>query len=173
MKDLEQILDYARKVQRLAERGSTEAEKGAALNKLNAILDKHHLTIDDLSEAKREWVKFLPKDEFEREILFQCAFKVLNAGSISYRKNTGKSVYLEITPAEQADIQTLFCYYRNIWKQEVEDFLIAFMHKHSLYPETSNKKTNEPIDFERLERLMNMMAGMREAGNPLVKALSD
>jgi hypothetical protein len=171
---MEQILETAKKILKLAERGATEHEKGAARQKLNDLLQKHNLKLADLSEIKRDWVKFIPRDDFEHTILFQCAFKVLNVEKINYRQaGKNKSLYLELTPAEEADIKMLFLYYRAIWKKEVQDFLVAFMAKHKLHGESS-KGSDKPMDFERLERLMNMMAGIKSAPNPLkVRALPE
>lgn len=170
----ERIIETARKLLALAEQGATEGEKEAARGRLDALLEKHGLTLDDLSEEKREWVKFMVKDEFEFEILFQCIFKVLNTKKVQYlRKKKNKSLQVQLTPAEHTDVKTLFAYYRAVWEEEVADFLIAFMSKHRLYSESSASDTEEsPMDYMRLKKLKAMMQGMRELPNPLLKQLA-
>ena len=152
-----------KKILALAETG-VDGEKLLAKEKLTQLLLDYDLTLEDLQQEKRENRTF--KGITTKKILMLFVYicgKVKNVSSVSYYKINRKECIIECTEAEEKEIKNLFKWHKKNMQEEFEklfdDFFLAYCSKHHLYSEQKNDEDSEdeePIDIERLMRIMSL-----------------
>lgn len=155
--EINRIKDLLKKIKKLADHG-IEGEKIAAEKKLVALLEKHGLTLDDITETKKKWYDFSYKRSYEKKLLLQCYAYVLNSPNISYSQNNS-TISFQITASQYCDLQEVYSYYRLLLEEELEKFFQAFMIRHSIFPKDGEKGNKSAEDIEDVLRMAFSMTG--------------
>ena len=163
----EKVLDKAKKLHTLVERGEM-GEAKAAKRDLENLCDAWGIDVAQLFDEKKHSREFrLPyNDPFARDILFQCYCKVTNQDTIDYSHNQYKNkIWFELTDAQYIDLNQVFAFYLKQWKKErrqlMKDMLVAFINKHNLF--SANKKaSDEPMTPEKWKKIMRMQQLMSQ-----------
>jgi hypothetical protein len=167
--------ELLKKIQALAERG-VGGEKSGAEEKLAALMEKYHIREEDLSDEKEEDFDFRYENSFEEKLLYQIFYK--NAPDMYeskriYRYKSGKgsrsTVGIHCTKAQGLQIRIEYDFYKELWKEEVDYFLSAFIQKHKLFP-TGDGAKSEEVDDKDYRRLQKMMRGLQDKTlNPMIE----
>lgn len=159
-------IELAKKLQALAEQG-VGGEATNAANRLEALLAKHNLTIDDLDKPERHICEYDIMLKHQ-DLFFQLVFNtVLNwDGKFRYGKSKRK-IRLMLTNAEQLELTAKFDHYVRLYDQHLKLFLAAFIHKNRLYAKhdenykssDDNKSSHELSEADK-EILYGLMSGI-------------
>lgn len=163
---LEKTKERIKKLQALAERG-VGGEKETAKVKLEKLLaDNGIYSLEELEEDKVEYFLFSYKGKHEIKLLKQCVYKVLGAKadrtayrSHGYRQKIG----YYCTRAQKIEIELEFEFYRNVFYEELDTFMNAFIQVQNIFPTDAPKCTPENLskeEMERLEKMFNMAKGI-------------
>lgn len=149
-----------KKLQALAERG-VSGEKEGAQKKLKQLMKKYGIEEADISEDKEEDYDFRYHDNFERKLLLQLFFKIVpDYKSHVYVYKSGKgsrSTYIiRCTKAQALQLQVEYDFYCELWKEEVNFFMKAFIQKHKIFAIT-DKEENMDINPLSIEEIMSKM----------------
>lgn len=160
----ETIKELIRKVHTLSVRG-VGGEAEAAKRKLETLLAKHQLSLEDVVSDSVKTYDFRYKTELERQLIVQC-YVSLGAGQGSYGyKKAGRKVQVigfDLTSAQYIDLKGMLDYYKVTLKKETDRLFMAFVQRHKLYAPSSGEETAEPMSLEELEHLVAMMRGLGE-----------
>lgn len=162
----EEIKKKLLKILALAQRG-VGGEKTNAEAILEREMNRHGLTIDDLVESverKTRWFSY--RSKVEKDLLFQCVFKVTNASkSISYSVNRRKRTQIgfDLTEIEFIELDMMYNHFRALYKKELKSLFIAFVNRHELYPETGTCSGSK-LTEEEMKRIVSLMASLRKSG---------
>jgi hypothetical protein len=168
-------LELLQKLKALAERGEG-GEKETAQKMLEKLMVKYGVEEADLSDDKLEDHDFRFHTKYEKRILKQVMYKVADGrDTYTYRYGDGsRTTYgITCTKAEALQIQIEYEFYVNLWYEELDFFLRAFIQKHSIFDLKPGHATSE-ISEEDLMRMMSMMQGMKDATlNPMLEEGED
>lgn len=159
----EKTKERIKKLQALAERG-VGGEKETAKVKLEKLLaDNGIYSLEELEEDKVEYFLFSYKGKHEIKLLKQCVYKVLGAKadrtayrSHGYRQKIG----YYCTRAQKIEIELEFEFYRNVFYEELDTFMNAFIQVQNIFPTDAPKCMPENLSKEEMERLLNMAKGI-------------
>ncbi len=146
------------KILALAESG-VAGERDEARRLLELLCRKYRVDPETLVSNKKSDVRFPIPDARSWELFKQCYFFVFQKTEIRYNKPR-KACVLELTDAEAIDLRACYEHYRKLYKREEADLFTAFLCKHSIFGPSTGEREGEPIDPERLARLLAMMRGM-------------
>lgn len=157
----EKTMQRIRKLQVLAERG-IGGEKTTAEEKLRKMLEKNGIySMDELQSEKCEYTLFPYNGRYERKLLKQCIYKVLTAaGDRTYYHTRGTRQKLGIycTKAQRMEIKLEFEFYRNIFYEELDIFMDAFINAQGIFPPDAPKDSTDSPSGRDLK--IAYMAGM-------------
>lgn len=190
--NLETIRELAMKLLALSDphRGGSPAECEAASRKLEALLQRHGLTVSDLGDEAVEPRVFEVLNEMEKRLFVQCACFILDCSTIRLttrkqaritfgkRSRKGRAVkYLELemelTKVQYADLTACFAYYREIMasqKAEIEQKIKTLKKSLTVLVDaiagrydifSSSASSEEPDAPVDLKRLAALMEAMR------------
>ena len=138
------------KLKALAERG-VGGEKETAQRKLQELMEKYEIDENDLSDDKKEKYQFKYKNEFEKKLIKQIAYRTFkkewSERMYTYSRGRGKRsiMLIECTKAEEIQLE------------EAEFLFNVFIQKHRIFdPEGSCKKDHYRMKEQDLKR-MSMM----------------
>lgn len=155
---MSKINDLLHKLKALAEKG-IGGEKENAAAKLEQLMTKHGITLDQLEsdEVKHQFIKH--KDTFDSRVITQCVIKVLGSVQIYEARHVdGYDVTMwESTDAQYLEIKALTEFYRPLWADEVDFFFRAFVQKHVLLPPNPGV---DKVDSKTSEKIQKMTRGM-------------
>jgi len=161
----ERIIELAQKLKALSERG-VGGERENAIDKLDRLMQRHKITFDDLETETRHLRTFRFRNRYDRDILIQIMFKVLNVRSmrISHDRGTRGMRKIQVTDAEYLEITAMHEFYWKAFKREMKIFVDAFIQKNRLFPDSAGpgKDISElsPREWDRLVKMSGMMEGM-------------
>ncbi len=139
----EKTLQRIRKLQALAERG-VGGEKDTAEKMLQKMLEKNGIkSLDELETEKVEYFLFSYSGKHEITLLKQCMYKVIGAaaGRHYYKtKYTRQKLGTYCTMAQKIEIELEFEFYRNIFYEELNEYMIAFIQAQDIYPPDAPKR---------------------------------
>lgn len=172
--------ELLKKLQALAERG-VGGEKVGAQKKLEQLMKKYGIEEMDFSEDKEEDHDFRYHNDFEKKILRQLFYKIVpdyKSHTYYYTYGRGsKSTYgIRCTKAQALQIQIEYEFYCNLWKEEVDFFMEAFIQKHRIFatPTSREHVDKTPMSKEDLFRMVQMMGGMKDKSiQPMLEAQED
>lgn len=148
------LKEKLRKIKRLAERGG-EHERRTAAEMLERLLIKFNLTVEDLTNSEPRLCRFDCRRRQELTLLLHvvCKVKGVNQVAIKRHKEGPKSaVYLELTPAQQEEVDIQFKTYRRALRKESEKLLDAFVLVNQIFnPDQPPQKTQ--LTREEVEQL--------------------
>lgn len=166
-KKYESIKQKLLKLQALAEKGY-KGEAYAAKQAIERICQQYNIKLDDILDTQAtRWYTFeTGRSKAMKTLFMQCYAKVMNAGSISYRRIGRDRIGIELTALQYAELSNMFEWHKDNFTQELEDmkqtFLEAYISKHNIYRDTSDDDTEEKeLTMEDIQRLRKMLA-MRE-----------
>lgn len=167
-------IDLINKLKRLTHSNNIH-EAEAAQKKLDYIIKKYNISDEELEESEIKEYSFWYHDPMQRKILVQVAYKVLGSlsGKIySYTGRRGKKIELLVrcTYEQYLEISIQYDFYKELFQEELDVFITAFVMKHDIYPEQSEslKSINELSDeeFDRYKRASLMTQGMKNESLP-------
>lgn len=169
-KKFESIKSKILKLHTLAERGEQgEAENARRL--LENLLQSYGLSLEQILGEKEEkrWYKFKVSRVWEKTLLHQCYFRILNVNKTSYKESRGCIMY-ELTAYEFAELQNYFEWHRSQCNRELkklcEEFAEAYIIKHNISSNVVGDDTEEgeedmkpltPEQKARAWRIMNLV----------------
>lgn len=153
----ESVIEKIRKVLQLAS-GGTGGERLAAQKKLNELLNKHGLTINDVNDETIQtyWFPFRTKEE--ERLIMQIWGRVMQTSKLKGYKR-GKSLGFELTKIQAVDMECLFNAHKKEMKKHLEIALTAYFFSNDLAPSGGSVSEKEFSKEERneLERIWAMM----------------
>lgn len=167
-KNMEKVLELARKLKELADRG-IGGEKENAQVMLERLMKKHHITIDMIDSSDSIDRKFkITKEEFKfwRQIVANVLGEI-GIGSYTNERTKKKSYFVKCTSCEFIEIQAKFEFFYKIYEEEQKIFYSAFIQAQHLYLKESadsdakeQAKELSPEEKAKLYKMMNMMKGL-------------
>jgi hypothetical protein len=170
-------LELIKKLRALAERG-VGGEKEGAQKKLDQLMKKYDIQEMDLSDELEENHDFRYRNEYEKILLRQLFYKIVpdykqKAYVYKYGRGSRTTMGVSCTKAQALQIQIEYDFYRDLWKEEVDFFMDAFIQKHRIFAEpTEGGGTDESkMSKEDLFRMMAMMGVMQDKSvKPLLES---
>lgn len=143
------LITKLRKILALAERGES-GERIAAEHLLEELLDKHGLTLEDITpEPETRKCSFTYETTLERDLLIQIAVMVTDNAAFSYGQARHENVVqLELTVAQQAEVITYFSVYRPALQRELHHTLVAFLQANEIFPTTVESVDEDDLSPE-------------------------
>lgn len=133
----EKTIQRIKKLQALAERG-VGGEKTTAEKMLQKMLEKNGInSLDELESEEYEYTLFSYNGKHEIKLLRQCIYKVLTAAgdrSIYRTKGTCQKIGIYCTKAQKIEIELEFEFYRNVFYEELDTFMDAFIQAQQIFP---------------------------------------
>lgn len=164
----DEILRKLKRLMALAERGGTQEEANAANIKLAELMIKHDITDEELSDTTQNVYEFKHANNRERSLLMQVAYKVFGEWEGEYynfmrngrkRKNV---IGFNCTMAQKVEIDLLFDFYNELYKDAEKMLFSAFVNKHALVG--TSTECNEPsLSPEELQKMLTMMQSLDAA----------
>lgn len=159
------INSLAMKLKALADRGD-EGERQLAQQKLDALMAKYNLTEDSILEDVVEFHEFRFYEPWEKRLLMQIGYKVLNSKSVYEQKGLNKHrlklVIFKCTDRQALEIEYLFSFYRELFQKEFDFFFSVFIQKHRLFGELPEGEEPDELDSEEAYRMLKMASLMRD-----------
>lgn len=164
----------------LIDTGATDGEKQAAQGMLTKLLALHNLRLEDILETKKHRYKFEFDSPYERNLLFSVFYHVLRTDTVGYwnkdwregySRPAKRYVWIETTPLQYAEIDSLYHYYKREMNQGLDEYVIAFVLRNKLTnPDSTRKGRSEdemtPEELERLHRLSELYHSMDAVPRP-------
>ena len=174
--------ELLKKLQALAERG-VGGEKETAERKLKELIEKYGIEEEDLNEDKIIDFDFKYHSEWEKNLLRQLFYKMFGKEYREksyiprYGKGSRTTYCIRCTKAECLQLRVEYEFYSELFKEELDLFLSAFIQKHNLFSLRSDDIPTgyEPTaeDRERYARMRQMINGMQNKDfNPMIEERS-
>lgn len=148
-----------KKLQALAERG-VGGEKTTAEKMLQNMLKKNGIkSLEELETENYEYTQFSYHGKYEKKLLIQCMYKVMGAdsGITTYRtKGTRQKLGIYCTKAQKIEIELEFEFYRNVFYEELDTFISAFIQAQDIFP--AGAPTSEIDECSECDLKMAFMA---------------
>lgn len=149
-----------RKLLILSERG-IDGEKENASQMLNKLLDKHNLSIEDISDDVKNICWFKYKGKLQEKLLRQIIASTAGR-DVEMWINKGKRNILgaSITKCHMLEIEMLFNAYKVALEEEFEFALEAFINKNDIFSPSDENKADKKYTDEEIERAKLLSARM-------------
>lgn len=130
----EKLQARLRKLMALAERGEG-GEKQNAQRMLDKMLERHGLTIHDLTDERREIRWFPAPKAIDQRLAGQIMAKVCGTSKIGLYTSKGrpKQIGVEVTPAEAVEFEIHYDTLRKALAEHFEDAFSAFVQANKLF----------------------------------------
>jgi len=159
---MSKLYERLRKIYALSKRG-IDGEKLNAEILLKRIMEKHGITIDEITQdEKRVLIAYYYCKQSE-SILSQIMFMVNNDDRSVKINRKRKCLITEVSKYEEIRILELFEWHWSQYKKErlklIRDFNLAYLSKHNLFSDSKDDESNE-FDLDqllRIEALANAM----------------
>lgn len=175
----DKVIERMKKLLLMSKDESSPQEAKVASDRLKTLLQKHNITLEDL-EGKNEpvfekWYRY--KTDYEKKLLLQIHYKVINADTHHYKPKRKKLIGLDATEADHVEIKRLYDIYRVELKKHFDLAYSAFIQANKIFSNGSEPKPEyldffnisfdiDPVDVEpkplsieerrRVEKLLNM-----------------
>lgn len=149
--DNDKLQKRIQKLLALAERG-VGGEKANAQRMLEKLLEKHNISLDDLTgdDRKECMIKYGGKVIYKR-LVCQIIWKVFPEADIYKVKGYNSEVFTKLTDFEKAEVEMQLSIYKSAWEKELEETFVAFIHRHNLQT-GSESDDDEDIELSDEER---------------------
>lgn len=152
-----------------------DGEKDAAKKILDKLLQRYNLSIEDIGEEQPEIFAFTYHGKWQKNLLIQVAYKVLDCQPSFYNVRAGNSkrispsqVGIKCTKYQRTEIMFLHDFYCQLWESEIDKLMLAFIYKHELWGtgevDASNKSKSPSI--EEMMKIQSMIDGL-DSKSPL------
>ena len=158
----ENLLNLIRKLKELADRGEG-GEKDNAANKLQSLLDKHGISLEDINQdviKEREFILNSNQIKFFVQVAYSCfgnetaIFKLQNE-----KKSKQVKRFLKLTDAQFIELTAKFDFYWEKYEKDLQIFYSAFIQRNELYVKGSSAK--EDLTQEEIEEINKIRAVMQ------------
>lgn len=161
----EDILDTLKKIKRLVDGGATEGERAAAQSRLEALMEKHGVTPEQLAEpdADELWImRIRLKNKAEFALAVQVLGVVTHSSKVRIHKIRRGLLGYRCTRLQHMEFEELLPYYLKAYRKQQEEFMNMFIQANRLFPEVEEgEEETAPLTPEQLEKLMRMLAGAK------------
>lgn len=136
MENYEGIRQRIKKIYALAKSG-VEGEADSARRRLNEMLQKYSLSLDDIigDDQRKEKHIFKFQKSYHLDLLVQCYAAVTGNETMSFLRHK-RRVLIELTAIENAELEAMYNFYRRHMDREIEKIVknakTAFFVKHAL-----------------------------------------
>lgn len=159
----EKILNLAKKLQALAERG-TGGEKENAEIMLAKLAEKYSIDLKDLQSVKKQHriFKFDENNNFHKKFVQQVIASVIGAADFYYAGLIHNNWAVEISDVEYIEISEKLEFYWPAFLNDLEIFYTAFIQKNELYLKADPDKIPQPSDkdMEKMRKAFKLMNSM-------------
>ncbi len=157
---MDDIHEKLRKLLALAEQG-IGGEKTNARKLLEALMRKHDITLDQLTELEPEmhWFK-RPKGQHKYQLLLQVIAAVSGQRSTYTNKLRKNQIAAKVTKSEKLEIELRQSIYAAALTKELDICFTAFIHQNNIF--SNQPASDEPSkrSEEELRRIALAMLGM-------------
>lgn len=164
-------VELMKKLKALAETG-VGGEKENASRMLDKLMKKYGVEFEELDDEKLEEHSFKYSDKFEKKLIVQVCYKVATGRELfkyKYGKGSQSTLICVCTKAEAIQIQIEYDFYKELWKDEVNFLLEAFVQKHKIFDTKPGHKTSE-IDNDALMKMRKMQSALDDRFiNPMLE----
>lgn len=158
----EKTIQRIKKLQALAERG-VGGEKDTAERMLQKMLERNGIkSLDELQSEEPEYTLFSYNGKHERKLLVQCIYKVMTAAGdrrFYHSKGTRQKLGIYCTKAQKLEIEMEFEFYRNVFYEELDIFMSAFISAQGIFPPDAPKGNFSELN-ERDMKVAHMAGGI-------------
>jgi hypothetical protein len=164
------IHEKLRKLLALAQQG-IGGEKENAQSRLESLMKKHGVTIDEIGEESREMQWFKPeRGTFEKRLMLQVLAAV--CGNVSTWRCAGKrgQIGVKVTKSEQLEINLRYDAYVVAMKKEMAICYSAFVQTNKIFHADAPHADESEVDMVELTRIALAMMGMSRV--PIRRTLS-
>ena len=161
------VLNLIRKLKELSDRGIGGEKENAGV-KLQQLLDKHGISVEDIEkDVVKERAFNITSNQltFFRQVAASCFG--IERTIYQYPKEPKRKVLvriLELTDAEFIEFSSKFDFYWNKYESDLKTFYSAFIQKNQLYRKSSETEKEEPLTQEQLDeisKVREMMIGLK------------
>lgn len=148
-----------------------DGEKESAKKILDMLLKKYNVSIDQIEDDQPEIFAFIYHGKWQRKLLIQVAYKVLDCQPTCYSARVGNSkrispsqIGIRCTKYQRTEIMFLHDFYCQLWESELDKLMIAFIYKHDLYGtgELDEDMRSESPSIEEMIRIQSMIDGLED-----------
>ena len=150
--------------------GGVEHERDNAMRKLEQLLAKEGLSINDLDSILREhelmWASFEYESIYEKKLIGQCVCHLMNTLHVA-NKTTQDTVAFKLPTGRVAEIRSFVDRVIESYRTELNHFNLAFLYKQGLTIEVDTeedkavaqdkKKDNGEVTQEDINAIRKMM----------------
>jgi hypothetical protein len=161
LKKLRQILALAR------DSGATPAERQAASDMLNRLMDKHGISSKALEDAELTFISLAYKNSFEKQLAMQVLGKFgiesyYRVNPITLKKQPGR-IWVQCMTHKKAAIERYYAQMRRSLSKTLDTGLSAFIQVNNIFPpdEQIEDKEYTPDELEQIREILRMAAAMR------------
>lgn len=170
-KELDKIKKLINKVFELSEKG-IDGERDSAKKKLEQLLKKHDLTLDDILGESVEMKCFrVDNTEESVSILSHIIWKIAGINTEIQKHSKKHEVYCGISNSDYLQIKLMFEFYYNSWLKEKKELSIAFILGNNLGVDSGHGNTD--VDSETLKSIAKKMDSVNKKnyinGTKLIK----
>ena len=180
-KDIETIKSKIQKLLELSERGE-EHEAEVAKAKLEELLKKNNLTLEDISSVERKERVFRYKAEEELKLLIHIIISYVGSKSEMYKAATynqqAKMLFINLSDIEYVDIKNLFNFHVSEYKKEkkaiLESLPYAYLRRQQIFDASPSDNPSPELTEEQLKILKKVisLAGQMDV-NSYLKQLTE
>jgi len=158
-KEYKSLREKLIKLKTLSERG-VENERQVAKTKLDLLLEKHNLSIDDITEVEEQEYYFTIKNLDYRALLAQIIFSVKEGGKI-YHASKGR-LCASFTKVEYLEVTEKYKYFRKLFKEQKECFVLAFFTNNELFSKNKDNKKSCTLSKEKEKQTLYFLYNMKK-----------
>lgn len=160
---MSEIHSRLKKLLNLAHHG-IQGEKQNAQSLLATLMKKHGVTLDELTDEKKEmqWHKYT--NPMQKKLLRQIMYCVTGEQDFYKSKQKKSHLGLNATASENLEINLRFHLLSRALQKELEICYKAFVQVNHLFPEneTTSAEDDDQLDMEEMKRLYFAMLGMED-----------
>jgi hypothetical protein len=158
------ILDLVRKVRELADHG-VAGERDAAARKLDLLLKKHGLTLEDLTSQEQIEIMVKANGLLEIDLFLQVCGMICRTSKITYQVSKNRRrVWFKCTLVQSRDIQAAWSHYQRLFRRDQRDqqraLFLAFVNKYGLANPDSDGSNAAEMSEEEYMRIRRLMANL-------------
>lgn len=159
MKKLKAIADDTR---------GNDNERAVAQNQLRRLMEKYHLSEEDLEVEEQFYYPLYFREEWEHKLICQTLYKIVPDRPVYKNSNKRNWMYTYLTNAEKLEFELYYPAYKASFKKEFELFYSAFLSKNHIFPDKkpdNDEATNVEDKYSRgdLLRISMMAQGIETA----------
>lgn len=158
---MSKILELAKKLHALAERGENHERENAA-DKLQRLMDKYNISFDDIDSDKLQEFELLYPG-IDKKFVVQIIANVCGKKVPLWSDGTKRKAFLiECSHTDFLLIQAKIEFFWKVYQEELEIFYHAFLQKNGLTVKSNVDSELTPEEFNKIKLVLSMMSGMRQ-----------